>query len=349
MLLLYAIELFSPFFAQNFLDDLAIKTIILCGLPEIMGAFFGTTNVDAASQSSQLSDYIYQSLNHFTTFNYSDTNNFTESSVERTIIFLQIFVDYLHGLSSAWILHCAGHTSGDDRAVFNENLVANMFDFVGKLSALRIAMTADQTERFFAAKSRLMRQMLSFVSVFCGKAVLYNRLQCDRTKNSCDTFGQRIVLETLSATLESGDEIEFVLHNHFDQMLSIDPPFIVRVSSGPANIRTVLKQLTGRTSDNYANNMALWTALDAIENADIEMLSVALEYLAVQVLDVNGLYCKQASVIRRAFYILSQQLRTLAPSEDDATNPQMEVYESVVNEAFIGVLREFRRHNRHEQ
>lgn len=271
-------------------------------------------------------------------------------SIECSLNYAAIFVDYLHALSRAWILYCANQSVGHDRTVFNENLISNMWDFVRKLSTLQTTIPAGQIERFFAAKSQLIRAICSFVGVFCGKTELYNSLESASTNNNSDApLIQRTILESLSATLsESSDQMDFVLRNYFDEVLSIDSALIVNAASNQANLPIILNQLVGLAADNYSNKMALWTFLDVIENASIEKLPVAMEYLAVQVFDVNGFYYKQASAIRRAYYILGSKLQKFAPLNDEATNPQMDVYESVVNESFIADLRQFRRYKWHE-
>lgn len=87
--------------------------------------------------------------------------------------------------------------------------------------------------------------------------------------------------------------------------------------------------------------------MEAIENADIEALSIGLKFLSAQIFDVKKLYYTQSPTLRRAFGILNEKLQSFVPTDD--ANPQMELYERIVNELLISTLRHFEQYKWHEQ
>lgn len=360
---------------QNFVDDIAVKSIILNGIPEAVQIFFESSNSETYQQSHNLNftDYIYQTLNHFMTFNYSDYNNFHEMHATESLQYLQIFTDYLVVLSKLWISNCANQASSSAKHIFNENFAENVMNFLMKMSTIQKPPTIELSERFSFVKSLFTKTIFTFIRTFCGKNVLYGVLRAngaERVKLMCDPLTQRHLLHTLSSSVDTANEIEFILKNHFIKMLSVDATFIINVSKYRPNIELILNELRDLSIQNTSNKVCdannflksfemdhnkfifmfqeiLWIFLEAIDNSDIESLPIIIKYLSEQIFDDKALYYKQSPIVRRAFHILNEKLQKFAPSDD--ANPQMELYESVVSESFITTLRHFERYRWHEQ
>lgn len=179
-------------------------------------------------------------------------------SVDKSLQYLRIFTDYLNALSNAWILHSANQTADNGNNILNENLVDNVMSFVGKLSALQNPSTIELNERVCGAKAMLVRTLFSFISVFCGKTVLYDALKANQNdKEKRNPMAVRHLLETLSATLETSPEIDFILKNHFTKMLSIDPAFIVNASNQRNKLEAILNKLAALSTDTASNEVCV--------------------------------------------------------------------------------------------
>lgn len=345
------------------------------GIPEVVNIFFESPDSDSYQQSHDLNftDYIYQTLNHFTTFNYSDYNNFHEMHAKESLQYLQIFTDYLEVLSKLWISNCANQASRSDKNIFNENFAENAMNFLRKMSTIQKPPTIELSDRFSIVKSLFTKTIFTFILTFCGKNVLFGALRSNGAESVsyiCDPLTQRYLLHTLSTSLDTANEIEFILKNHFIKMLSVDATFIINASTKRPNIELILSELRDLSKQNASNKVCagniflkpyamdhnkfifmfqeiLWIFLAAIENSDIESLPTILKHLSEQIFDDKALYYKQSPILRRAFHILNEKLQEFAPSDD--ANPQMELYESIVSEPFITTLRQFQRYKWHEQ
>lgn len=179
-------------------------------------------------------------------------------SIEKSLQYLRIFTDYLNALSNAWILHCTHRVADNGKNILNENLVDNVMSFVDKLSALQTPTTIELNERFCGAKAILIRTLFSVISVFCGKTALYGALKnTEKVKRHHDPLAQRYLLATLSATLETSQEIDFILDNYFTKMLSIDPAFIGNASNQRNNLELIVNKLAVLSTDTASSEVSL--------------------------------------------------------------------------------------------